>query len=146
MAACHWNQLGLEELFIMSSPAGCKPMSDNWKLWIDLLNLGYEAQRVIAMRLAKIAAGGRSADAECRRMVSEKFAAAAAARAAAVAALAAGKGFDAAARQALAPVQQAVRSNHRRLSWAKRFGEIRLAVRRVARRRGLVIRRLLARR
>jgi len=145
MAAFHWNQLGLRELFIVSSPAGCKPMFDNWKLWIDLLNLGYEAQRVIAMRLAKIAAGGHSADAECRRMVSEKFAAAAAARAAAAAALAAGKGIDAAARQALAPVQRAVRSNHRRLSWAIRFGEIRLAVGRAAGRTSLVIQRLLAR-
>src|SRR5215470_12290856 len=127
MAACHWNQLGLEELLIMSSPAGCKPMFDNWKLWFDLLNLGYEAQRVIAMRLEKIAAGGRSADAECRRMVSEKFEAAAATRAATIAALAAGKGIGGAAGQAVAIVQKSVRSNHRRLSRAKRFGRIRLA-------------------
>src|SRR5258706_16157289 len=51
-----------------------------WKLWVDVLNIGLDAQRVIAMRLAKIAKGGAAAEAECRRMVSEKFLAAAAAR------------------------------------------------------------------
>src|SRR6266436_6038768 len=48
-----------------------------WKLWVDVLNIGLDAQRVIAMRLAKIAKGGAAAEAECRRMVSEKFLAAA---------------------------------------------------------------------
>jgi hypothetical protein len=54
-----------------------------WKLWFAVLDLGFDAQRVIALRLAKIAAGGAAADIECRRMVSEKFATAAAAQAAA---------------------------------------------------------------
>ena len=39
-----------------------------WKLWVDVLNIGLDAQRVIAMRLAKIAKGGAAAEAECRRM------------------------------------------------------------------------------
>ena len=92
-----------------------------WKLWIDAWQLGFDAQRVIAMRLARISAGGAAADAECRRLVSEKFAATAAAQAAAAAALAGGKGIEAAATVALAPVKRAVRANHRRLSRAKRI-------------------------
>src|ERR1700681_26527 len=92
-----------------------------WKLWIDTWQLGFDAQRVIAMRLARISAGGAAADAECRRMVSEKIAAAADSQAAAVAALAAGKGIETAASVALAPVKRAVRANHRRLSRAKRI-------------------------
>src|SRR5215468_2748319 len=141
--ACHRNQTGRGELFALTLQLGFdhRPMFDHWKLWLDLLNLGYEAQRVIAMRLERIAAGGRSADAECRRMVSEKFEAAAAARAATIAALATGKGIGGAAGQAVAIIQKSVRSNHRRLSWAKRFGQIRLAVRRVGEAAGLVIQR-----
>jgi hypothetical protein len=50
-------------------------MHASWKLWNDMWDLGLDAQRVIAMRLARISAGGASADAERRRMVSEKIAA-----------------------------------------------------------------------
>ena len=114
-----------------------------WKLWIDCLKLGYEAQHVIAMRVAKIAAGGRGVDAECRQMVSEKIAAAVGAQRVATAALAAGKSIDAAASLALAPVQQTVRGNRRRLSRAKRFDDITLAVRRLVDRAGLTIRKVI---
>src|SRR5215469_11836994 len=51
----------------------CRSMLGYWKLWIDCLKLGHEAQQVIAMRVARIARGSRGADAECRRMVSEKL-------------------------------------------------------------------------
>jgi hypothetical protein len=117
-----------------------------WKLWIDCLKLGHDAQHVIAMRVAKIAAGGRAADAECRRMVSEKFAAAADAQAAGLSALAAGKSLDAAAGLALAPVQHAVRGNQRRLSRANRFYEITLPARRIVGHAGMIVRRILTRR
>jgi hypothetical protein len=73
------------------------------------------------MRLARISAGGGTADAECRRMVSEKVSAAAAAQAAAAAALISGKGIGTAAMAALAPVKRMVHANHRRLSRAKRI-------------------------
>ena len=73
--------------------------------------------------------GGAKADAECRRMASEKFAAAAAARAAGAAALAAGKGIDTAL--ALAPVMRTVRANHRRLSQAERIDGVILGMRRL---------------
>jgi hypothetical protein len=81
--------------------------------------MGFDAQRVVALRLARIAAGGAAADVECRRMVSEKVAAYAAAQTAAAAALVTGKGLQTAATAALAPVKRAVRANHRRLSRAK---------------------------
>ena len=52
-------------------------MIKNWmKLATDMALLGVEAQQVIGMRLARIAAGGRGADFENKRMVSEKIAAA----------------------------------------------------------------------
>ena len=102
-----------------------------WKRWNDAWDLGLEAQRVIAMRLARIAVGGAAADKECRRMVSEKFAAAAAARVAAAAAISSGKGIDTAAALALGPIKRAVSANHRRLSRAKRFDDVMLCLRRV---------------
>jgi hypothetical protein len=95
--------------------------------------VGFESQRVIAMRLARISAGGASAKAECQRMVSEKVSAAAAAQAAATAALFGGKGLERAATAALAPVKRAVRANHRRLSRAKRIDSVVSSMRRLLR-------------
>jgi hypothetical protein len=54
-------------------------------------------------------------------MVLEKITAGAAAQAAAAKALANGKGIEAAATVALAPLKRAVRANHRRLSRAKKI-------------------------
>jgi hypothetical protein len=105
-----------------------------WKLWTDAWQVGFDAQRVIALRLARISAGGAAANAECRRMVSEKVAASAAAQAAAAAALVSGKGLETAATAALAPVKQAVRANHRRLSRAKRIDGVISNMRRLLRR------------
>jgi len=94
-------------------------MFNDWNDWIAVgAVLALEAQGVIAMRLMKIAEGGPQADAECERMVTEKFAAASASLAAAANALASGKSFEAAAKLALGPIQQRVRANHRRLSRA----------------------------
>ena len=64
-----------------SVQAPAKQMHAYCKLWTDVWSVGLGAQSVIAMRLARISHGGAKADAECRRMASEKFAAAAAARA-----------------------------------------------------------------
>jgi len=90
-------------------------MPDFWKDWSDAAALGLEAQGVIAMRLLKIAAGGPAADAECRLMVTEKFAAASAALAEAALALAGGKSIHDAATLALVPVRRRVQANHQRL-------------------------------
>jgi hypothetical protein len=104
-----------------------------WKLWTDVWQVEFDAQQVIAMRLVRISAGGAAADAECRRMVSEKVSAGVAARAAAAAALVGGKGAEMAARAALAPVKRAVRANHRRLSRAKRIDSVVSNMRRLLR-------------
>ena len=94
-------------------------MFNDWSDWITVgAALALEAQGVIAMRLMKIAEGGPEADAECERMVTEKFAAASASLTAAANALASGKSFEAATKLALAPIQRRVRANHRRLSRA----------------------------
>ena len=94
-------------------------MFTDWSEWMAVgAVLALEAQGVIAMRLMKIAEGGPEADAECERMVTEKFAATSAALAAATSALAGGKSFEAAAKLALAPIRRRVRASHRRLSRA----------------------------
>ncbi len=52
-------------------------MITNWlKLTTDMALLGMEAQQVIGMRLMRIAQGGRGADFENTRMVTEKIRAA----------------------------------------------------------------------
>lgn len=51
-------------------------MSSNWmRLTYDAVMLGLEAQRVIGLRLMKLAGGGPAAQAEALHMVSEKTAA-----------------------------------------------------------------------
>jgi hypothetical protein len=82
-AGVDWNFVAGEELSALFQSTSDSSMYAYWKLWVDVLNIGLDAQRVIALRLAKIAKGGAAAEAECRRMVSEKFLAAAAARPAA---------------------------------------------------------------
>jgi hypothetical protein len=107
-----------------------------WKHWIDMTKLGFEAQCVIALRLAKVAAGGAAAKAECRRMVTEKVSAAIEAQAAAAAALTRGKNMEAAAALALVPVRRTVRANRRRLSRAQHVENMMLPLRRLARQTG----------
>jgi hypothetical protein len=97
------------------------------------MQIGLDAQQVIAMRLARISAGGATAHAECQRMVAEKVSAAILAQAAAAASLARAKGGVAAAAAALAPVKRAVRANRRRLSRAKRIDGVSLNMRRLLR-------------
>jgi hypothetical protein len=87
-----------------------------WKSWMEAAQFGLEAQRLIAMRLMKIAHGGPAGAAECSRMVFEKFDAAAAAHSAGALALVRGQSIEAAAELAMAPIKRRVRANHRRLS------------------------------
>ncbi len=84
-------------------------------MWVKGWQLGLEAQHVIGMRMLRISAGGAKARAECRRMVTEKLTAGAAAQAAALTALVNGEGVEVAASQALIPIQLTVRANRRRL-------------------------------
>jgi hypothetical protein len=78
------------------------------KFWYDATMLSLESQRVVGLRLMKLAGGGKNAQAEASRMVTEKFAAS---MAAAVTLMCGGSG-----EAVLAQVRKKVRSNSRRLS------------------------------
>ena len=79
-----------------------------FKLSTELLQAQFEAQRVISLRLAVIAAGGTDAASEMQHMVTEKLAA----NANASAALAAGKS----PRAILRRYRTIMRANERRLN------------------------------
>ncbi len=88
----------------------------NWsKLFSDSMLLGFNANKVIALRLAKIARGGAAADAESRLMVDEKIKAAMDANMAAAQSVMTGQAHLA-PKRALAVYKRKVRRNLRRLS------------------------------
>lgn len=82
-----------------------------WDAWA----LGLEASTVMGMRTLKIAQGGPAADAEARRMVSEKVDAALALQTLAMAG-ALGATAPRIARKTLAHYRRKVRANRRRLA------------------------------
>ena len=84
-------------------------MFSHWmKMSSDLMQAGFEAQHVIALRLVRLAQGGRAAETESRLMVTEKMAAAAEASAA----LACGKSPQSVVKR----YRTIMRANQRRLS------------------------------
>ena len=83
-----------------------------WKLGVDASMLAMEAQAVIGLRLAKLAAGGTAAQAEAQRMVGEKL------LAAGEAALLVASGGSTA--RVIAGYRRKVRANRRRLSGARK--------------------------
>lgn len=83
--------------------------------WIDAAFFCADAQRVVALRVMRIAAGGASAKRETQRMVAEKVAAFGEAQIAAAVALASGMSVKAAAKRAEAPYRRRVRANRKRL-------------------------------
>lgn len=85
------------------------------KAWFEAAQFGADSQRVIAMRMMRLAAGGPLAATEAQRMVSEKVAAFAESQGVMMAALVAGQSFETAAAKAYAPYRRAVRANRRRL-------------------------------
>jgi hypothetical protein len=87
-----------------------------WAAWLDAASFGAEAQRVIALRMMRLAAGGAVSASEAQRMLVEKVIANAQAQFAACMTLAAGGRIQAAARAAGRPYRKAVRANHRRLT------------------------------
>ena len=90
-----------------------KPCLD---LSFKAFQLGLEAQSVIALRMMRLASGGAPAQAEARRMVSEKATAAAEAQLVAAAAAWAGNKDHVIAGKALKVFAKRVRANRRRLS------------------------------
>jgi hypothetical protein len=87
------------------------------RLGLDAWTLGMEAASVIGLRMMKAAAGGPAAEAEGRRMVGEKIAAAADLQLMAMTGALGMTGAGAAAKT-LAHYRRKVRANRRRLSRA----------------------------
>ncbi len=88
--------------------------------WLGLafkaIELGIEAQSVIALRMMRLAAGGARGRAEASRMVAEKIGALAEAQTAAAAAILTGRREKIVAGKVLKAYKKRVRSNRRRLS------------------------------
>jgi hypothetical protein len=83
--------------------------------WIEAARFGADVQRVMALRVVRLASGGPNAATEARQMVAEKVSAFGEAQAAMMTVLATGGSFDAAAAKAYAPYRRCVRANSRRL-------------------------------
>lgn len=94
--------------------------SQSWNPWLTFASqamlLGWEAQRVMALRMMRLAAGGPRGQAEAQRMVTEKLAAAAEAQAAVVAGAIEGRGAQRTGKKMLGVYRKRVRANRRRLS------------------------------
>jgi hypothetical protein len=88
---------------------------DSMQAWREPLRFVCEVQRVIALRLVRLAQGGPQAAAEGSLMITEKIGAFADAEAALAGALCAGEDFVAAAERAYAPVRRCVHANCVRL-------------------------------
>jgi hypothetical protein len=83
--------------------------------WIEAARFASDSQRVVALRLMRLATGGPLAASEATQMISEKVAAFSEAQGAILAAMATGGSFHSAATKAYAPYRRAVRANRRRL-------------------------------
>jgi len=83
--------------------------------WIEAAHFGADVQRVMALRMMRIASGGPDAVTEAQQMVSEKVSAFGEAQIALFTALTTGKSLEAAAAKAYAPYRRCVRANSRRL-------------------------------
>lgn len=83
--------------------------------WFEAARFGADMQRVIALRMMRLASGGPLAETEARRMVSEKVAAFGEAQTILMTALVTGASLETAAVKAYAPYRRTVRANRRRL-------------------------------
>jgi hypothetical protein len=88
--------------------------------WLELslkaVQMGMEAQSVIALRMLRLATGGARMEAEASRMVTDKVAAAAEAQAVAAVSALSGRSPLVVASKAPRVVKKRVRANKRRLS------------------------------
>ena len=83
--------------------------------WLEVVRFSADVQRVMALRMMRLASGGPLAATEARQMISEKVFAFEEAQVAIVTALATGSGFYAATAKAYGPYQRCVRANCLRL-------------------------------
>ena len=81
-----------------------------------VLQLGFEAQSAIALRMMRLAAGSAIGRTEVRRMIADKIAAGAEVRAVAASSLASGHKNAVTAGKVLRVLKRRVRANKRRLS------------------------------
>ena len=91
-------------------------MLNLWHAYIRAMQVGWDANAVVAMRLARLASGGGLAQREARRMVAEKVTAIAEAQMAAGAKMMMGGGLAAATKSASGVYKRKVRANRRRLA------------------------------
>jgi hypothetical protein len=83
--------------------------------WLEAVRFSADVQRVMALRMMRLASGGPLAITEAQRMISEKVVAFEAAQVAIATALATGGSLYAATAEAYAPYQRCVRANCLRL-------------------------------
>jgi hypothetical protein len=81
-----------------------------------IMQLGFEAQSVVALRMTRIAGGGARGQTEARRMVAEKIAAVTEAQTTAVSAIMKGSKDTVVGGKVLRVLNKWVRANKRRLS------------------------------
>jgi hypothetical protein len=88
--------------------------------WFSLafktIQLGFEAQNVIALRMVRLARGGAVAQTEARRMIVDKIAAGVEAQAVAASSVASGRRDTVVANKVLRVLKKRVHANKRRLS------------------------------
>jgi hypothetical protein len=85
--------------------------------WLEAVRFSADVQRVMALRMMRLASGGPLAATEARQMISEKVFAFEEARVAIVTALATGSDLYAATAEAYGPYQRCVRANCLRLDY-----------------------------
>ena len=83
--------------------------------WLEAVRFSADVQRVMALRMMRLASGGPLAATEARQMISEKVFAFEEAQVAIVTALATGSSLYAATAEAYGPYQRCVRANCLRL-------------------------------
>jgi hypothetical protein len=98
------------------APIGCSLVNPWLALTFKTMQLGLEAQNVIALRMMRFAAGGASGQSEARRMVTEKIATGAEVQATAVSGAMRGQSDAVIAGEIVRVLQKRVRANRRRLS------------------------------
>ncbi len=84
--------------------------------WLEAASFSMDVQRVMSLRIMRLASGGPLAAAEAQRMISEKISAFGEAQVAIALALATGGGLYAATAEAYGPYRRCVRANCLRLN------------------------------
>lgn len=90
-------------------------MFNIFNTWIEAARFGADVQRVMALRMMRLASGGPGAATEAQQMISEKVSAFGEAQLAIFTALTTGKSLEAAAVRAYGSYRRCVRANSRRL-------------------------------